>query len=135
MKYKSYKLQNNKMGIKNLHQFLRKKCPNVYSVISLSDLQYKKVAIDVTFCADSESAIRFCGLRARFFKGITLITFIIVPAVNNRSAPGQKHSHRWESPSCHWIGPRKFSKFLMVGKVGVLEDGLLGCCFRGFPGG
>ena len=65
----------------------------------------------------------------------TLITFIIVPAVNNRSAPGQKHSHRWESPSCHWIGPRKFSKFLMVGKVGVLEDGLLGCCFRGVPGG
>merc|ERR1711966_177527 len=67
--------------------------------------------------------------------GPTLITFIIVPAVNNRSAPGQKHSHRWESPSCHWIGPRKFSNCLMVGKVGVLEDGLLGCCFRGVPGG
>jgi len=36
------------MGIKNLHQFLRKKCPEAYSIISLSDLQYKKIAIDVS---------------------------------------------------------------------------------------
>ena len=48
MKYKSYKLQNNKMGIKNLHQFLRKKCPECYKQIHLSNLAYKKVAVDVS---------------------------------------------------------------------------------------
>ncbi len=36
------------MGIKNLHQFLRKKCPEAYSKISLSELQYKKIEIDVS---------------------------------------------------------------------------------------
>lgn len=36
------------MGIKNLHQFLRKKCPEAYQEIHLSQLAYKKVAIDVS---------------------------------------------------------------------------------------
>jgi 5'-3' exonuclease len=36
------------MGIKNLHQFLRKKCSEAYSKISLSELQYKKISIDVS---------------------------------------------------------------------------------------
>ena len=36
------------MGIKNLHQFLKKKCPEIYKTIHLSSLAYKKVAIDVS---------------------------------------------------------------------------------------
>jgi len=36
------------MGIKSLHQFLRKKCPELYQTIHLSDLAYKKVAVDVS---------------------------------------------------------------------------------------
>ena len=36
------------MGIKNLHQFLRKKCPECYKQIHLSSLAYKKVAVDVS---------------------------------------------------------------------------------------
>ena len=36
------------MGIKNLHQFLRKKCPECYKQIHLSNLAYKKVAVDVS---------------------------------------------------------------------------------------
>lgn len=36
------------MGIKNLHQFLRKACPLVYSEIHLSHYAYKKIAIDVS---------------------------------------------------------------------------------------
>ena len=64
----------------------------------------------------------------------TLITFIIVPAINNHSAPGQKHGHRGKSPSFHRIGPRNYSRVLMVLECIVLEDRLWGSCFRGFPG-
>ena len=37
----------------------------------------------------------------------TPITFIIVPKVNNRSAPGQKHGHRGKSSFFHQISSRK----------------------------
>jgi len=37
-----------RMGIKNLHQFLRKACPLVYSEIHMSRYAYKKIAIDVS---------------------------------------------------------------------------------------
>lgn len=36
------------MGIKSLNQFLRKKCPTIFNEISLKDLAYKKVAIDIS---------------------------------------------------------------------------------------
>lgn len=36
------------MGIKNLHTFLKKTCPNIYNEIHLSVYAYKKVAIDVS---------------------------------------------------------------------------------------
>lgn len=36
------------MGIKNLSNFLRDKCPDVYEDIHLSDYAYKKVAVDVS---------------------------------------------------------------------------------------
>jgi 5'-3' exonuclease len=36
------------MGIKNLHQFLRKACPLVYNEVHLSKYSYKKVAIDTS---------------------------------------------------------------------------------------
>ena len=36
------------MGIKNLHSFLRKKCPEAYKTVHLSNYAYKKVSIDVT---------------------------------------------------------------------------------------
>jgi len=36
------------MGIKNLHQFLRKACPLIYSEIHVSRYAYKKIAIDVS---------------------------------------------------------------------------------------
>lgn len=36
------------MGIKNFHSFLRKKTPNIYKKVHLSELQYKKFAIDTS---------------------------------------------------------------------------------------
>jgi len=36
------------MGIKNLHQFLRKACPLIYTEVHLSKYSYKKVAIDTS---------------------------------------------------------------------------------------
>jgi 5'-3' exonuclease len=36
------------MGIKSLNNFLRKKCPHVFIDTSLKDLQYKKIAIDIS---------------------------------------------------------------------------------------
>jgi len=36
------------MGIKSLHKFLRNKCPEIYKTIHLSELAYKKVAVDVS---------------------------------------------------------------------------------------
>lgn len=36
------------MGIKNLHTFLRKTCPDIYKEVHISSLAYKKVAIDVS---------------------------------------------------------------------------------------
>lgn len=36
------------MGIKNLHNFLRKKCPSVYSEVPLSKYAFKKIAIDIS---------------------------------------------------------------------------------------
>jgi 5'-3' exonuclease len=36
------------MGIKNLHKFLRKNCPNVYTTVHLSNYAFKKVAIDIS---------------------------------------------------------------------------------------
>lgn len=36
------------MGIKNLHTFLRKQCPTIYKEISLTDLAFKKIAIDLS---------------------------------------------------------------------------------------
>jgi len=42
------KNNNQIMGIKNLHQFLRKACPLIYSEIHLSRYAYKKIAIDTS---------------------------------------------------------------------------------------
>ena len=36
------------MGIKNLHSFLRSKCPEIYKTMHLSDYAYKKIAIDIS---------------------------------------------------------------------------------------
>ena len=36
------------MGIKSLHSFLRKKCPEAYKTISLNEYAYEKISIDVT---------------------------------------------------------------------------------------
>ena len=36
------------MGIHNLNKFLRKKCPNIFKNIHISEFAYKKVAIDIT---------------------------------------------------------------------------------------
>ena len=36
------------MGIKNLHSFLRSKCPEIYTTVHLSDFSYKKIAIDIS---------------------------------------------------------------------------------------
>ena len=36
------------MGIKNLHKFLRKHCPEVYTNVHLSNYAFKKVAIDIS---------------------------------------------------------------------------------------
>jgi len=36
------------MGIKNLHHFLKKKCPNVYSEVPISKYAFKKIAIDIS---------------------------------------------------------------------------------------
>ena len=36
------------MGIKGLNQFLKKKCPEIYREIHISDYAYKKVAIDLS---------------------------------------------------------------------------------------
>jgi 5'-3' exonuclease len=36
------------MGIKNLNQFLRKHCPNVYEEIHISQYAFKKVAVDIS---------------------------------------------------------------------------------------
>ena len=36
------------MGIKNLHKFLRKHCPEVYTSVHLSNYAFKKVAIDIS---------------------------------------------------------------------------------------
>jgi len=36
------------MGIKNLHTFLRKQCPDIYQEISLTELSFKKIAIDLS---------------------------------------------------------------------------------------
>ena len=53
-----------------------------------------------------ESGLDFGG-----FPGCTPITFIIVPVVNNRSAPGQKHGNRGKSAFFHQIIFRTKSKF------------------------
>lgn len=36
------------MGIKNLHQFLKKVCPNAYKTIPISKYAFKKIAIDIS---------------------------------------------------------------------------------------
>ena len=36
------------MGIKNLNQFLRKNCPNIYVEKHLSNYAFKKIAIDIS---------------------------------------------------------------------------------------
>ena len=36
------------MGIKDLNSFLRKKCPNVFEEVHLSEFQYKKCAVDIS---------------------------------------------------------------------------------------
>ena len=36
------------MGIKNLHNFLRKTCPNVYQTVPISKYAFKKIAIDIS---------------------------------------------------------------------------------------
>jgi 5'-3' exonuclease len=36
------------MGIKNLHHFLRKTCPSVYSTVPISKYAFKKIAIDIS---------------------------------------------------------------------------------------
>ena len=36
------------MGIKNLHSFLRSKCPEIYKTVYLSDYAYQKIAIDIS---------------------------------------------------------------------------------------
>ena len=36
------------MGIKNLHSFLRSKCPEIYKTMHLSEYAYKKIAIDIS---------------------------------------------------------------------------------------
>ena len=36
------------MGIKNLNTFLRKKCPQIYEEIHLSEFAFRKIAIDLS---------------------------------------------------------------------------------------
>ena len=36
------------MGIKNLHSFLRSKCPEIYETVHLSEFSYRKIAIDIS---------------------------------------------------------------------------------------
>jgi 5'-3' exonuclease len=36
------------MGIKNLHQFLKKKCPHVYQTVSLNKFKHKTIAVDLS---------------------------------------------------------------------------------------
>lgn len=36
------------MGIKNLHSFLRSKCPEIYKTVHLSEFSYRKIAIDIS---------------------------------------------------------------------------------------
>jgi len=47
------------MGISNLNRFLRKKCPNVFKEIHISEFAYKKVAIDITLFLCKFKAV--CG--------------------------------------------------------------------------
>ena len=47
------------MGIHNLNKFLRKKCPQVFKNIHISEFAYKKVAIDITLFLCKFKAI--CG--------------------------------------------------------------------------
>ena len=49
------------MGIKNLHPFLRKNCPEIYETVHLSEYAFKKVAIDTSLYLCKFKAI--CGDR------------------------------------------------------------------------
>ena len=49
------------MGIKNLNEFLRKNCPQVFEEIHISEYAYKKIAIDISLFLCKYKAI--CGDR------------------------------------------------------------------------
>jgi hypothetical protein len=70
----------------------------------------------------------------RGYPGGTPITFIIVPAVNNRSAPGQKHGHRGKPLFFHQIIFGKTNPSYTKSNIILPGCGVLGCSSLGVPG-
>lgn len=59
--YIVFRYKPNNMGIKSLNEFLRDVCPEVFQPVHLSQLQYKKVAIDISLYMHKYKAA--CGDR------------------------------------------------------------------------
>ena len=106
------------MGIHNLNKFLRKKCPQVFEDIHISQYAYKKIAIDISLFLCKFKSIygdkwvsAFINLISSLRRNEIHCVFIF-----DNGAPSEKAAEREE---------RKKQQEIMIKKVSDLENALL----------
>jgi 5'-3' exonuclease len=84
------------MGIKNLHNFLRKNCPNVYTEVPISKYAFKKIAIDISIFMCKFKTISGENFMDSFLNLISLLRFNEVHFifVYDSKAPPEKDNER-----------------------------------------
>jgi len=84
------------MGIKNLHHFLRKKCPRIYTEVPISKYAFKKIAIDISIFMCKYKMTQGHAFMDSFLNLISLLRYndVHFVFVYDSKAPPEKDAER-----------------------------------------
>lgn len=120
------------MGIKNLHNFLRKSCPNVYSTIPISKYAFKKIAIDISIFMCKFKSSNGNSFMDSFLHLISVlryneIHFVFVYDTKAPPEKDQEKKHRFEAREKNKVRVGKIMDTWFNFKLeqGLSEDNIL----------